>query len=84
VDTHIHNAWKNVELALKAAGGKGWEEVYSVTTYHVGLDDEALNTAAKYFKQYAPHKPLWTVLGVAKLAQDEMIIEVVVKAKSQW
>jgi enamine deaminase RidA (YjgF/YER057c/UK114 family) len=83
LDTHIHQAFKNVELALRAAGGKGWEEVYSVTSYHVPMKREALEITSKYFKQYAPHKPLWTAVGVPNLAEDEMQIEVVVKAKTQ-
>jgi non-canonical poly(A) RNA polymerase PAPD5/7 len=84
LDEHIHNAWKNVETALKAAGGKGWEEVYSVTTYHCPMSEESLGIAVKYMKQYAPHKPLWTAVGVAALAHPKMKIEVAVKAKSQW
>lgn len=84
IDEHIHQAFKNVELALKAAGGKGWEEVYSVTTYHVPMNHTALETSSKYFKQYAPHKPIWTAVGVPALAEEEMQIEVVVKAKTQW
>ena len=84
LDEHIHNAWKNVEKTLKAAGGKGWDEVFSVTTYHCPMSEESLLTAVKYMKQYAPHKPLWTAVGVAALAQKEMQIEVVVKAKAQW
>jgi len=48
------------------------------------MSEESLLMAVKYMKQYAPHKPLWTAVGVAALAQKEMQIEVVVKAKSQW
>src|SRR5438132_1471095 len=66
MDEHIHQAFKNVELALQAAGGKGWEEVYSVTTYHVPMNQTALETSTKYFKLYAPHKPIWTALGVPR------------------
>ena len=84
LDEHIHQAFKNVELALKDAGGKGWDEVYSVTTYHVPMNQDVVVVAAKYFKQYAPHKPIWTAVGVTALADEQMQIEVVVKAKSQW
>jgi enamine deaminase RidA (YjgF/YER057c/UK114 family) len=55
-----------------------------VTTYHVPLNQIALETTSKYFKEYAPHKPLWTAVGVPNLAEQEMQIEVVVKAKTQW
>jgi enamine deaminase RidA (YjgF/YER057c/UK114 family) len=84
LDAHIAQAFKNVEAALKVAGGKGWEEVYSVTTYHVPLKKEALEITSKYFKEYMTHKPLWTAVGVPNLAEKEMQIEIVVKAKSQW
>jgi enamine deaminase RidA (YjgF/YER057c/UK114 family) len=84
LDAHIHQAFKNVEKALKDAGGKGWEEVYSVTTYHVPLDDASLGVCVKYFKEYMSHKPLWTAVGVPNLAEKEMQIEIVVKAKTQW
>ena len=55
-----------------------------MTTYHVPMSQEALETTSKYFKEYAPHKPLWTAVGVPRLAEEEMKIEVVVKALTQW
>ena len=48
------------------------------------MSKESLVSCSKHLKQYAPHKPLWTAIGVAALAEEEMQIEVVVKAKSQW
>lgn len=48
------------------------------------MNQNAVVIAAKYFKQYAPHKPIWTAVGVPALAEEEMQIEVVVKAKTQW
>jgi enamine deaminase RidA (YjgF/YER057c/UK114 family) len=85
LDAHVAQAFKNVETALKMAGGKGWEEVYSVTTYHVPLKHESLEVVSKYFKEYMPHhKPLWTAVGVPNLAEKEMQIEIVVKTKAQW
>jgi enamine deaminase RidA (YjgF/YER057c/UK114 family) len=30
------------------------------------------------------HKPLWTAVGVPNLAEPDMKIEIVVKAKAQW
>ena len=47
------------------------------------MDEESLGISVKYVKQYMPHKPIWTALGVAALADKNMKIEVVVKAKTQ-
>ena len=73
-----------MEKALKDAGGKGLEEVYSITSYHCPMDDESLGIAVKYVKEYMKHKPIWTAVGVPALADKEMKIEIVVKAKTQW
>ena len=83
LDKHIHQAFQNVESALKSAGGK-WGEVYSITSYHDPLSDDALTITLKYIEQYLPdRKPLWNVFGVVNLAIQDMRIEVVVKAYVQ-
>src|SRR5271170_2083169 len=72
LDEHIHLAFKNCEKALKDAGGKGFDEVYSLVTYHCPMDDESLGIAVKYVKMYLPHKPIWTAVGVPALAEKQM------------
>ena len=47
------------------------------------MEEEALGIAVKYVNQYMPHKPIWTAIGVAALADKEMKIEIAVKAKIQ-
>jgi len=37
----IAQAFSNVELALKTAGGKGFSQVWSVRSYHTEITDEA-------------------------------------------
>jgi len=81
---HIEQAWKNVEAALIDAGGKGLDEVYSINTYHCPMSEESLMVCVEYVKKHMPHKPIWTAVGVAALADPGMKIEIVVKAKSQW
>jgi non-canonical poly(A) RNA polymerase PAPD5/7 len=77
---HITQAFKNVDTALKSAGGNGWEEVYSVSSYHVPLSVEALDVMAKIIKEYMPdRKPVWNVFEVPRLGLPEMQIEIVVK-----
>lgn len=44
------------------------------------MNEESLGIAVKYVKQYMPHNPIWTSMGVPALADENMIIEVVIKA----
>ena len=61
INAQIDQAFKNVELNLKNAGGKGWEQVFRVNSYHVPINDEALEAMVRNFKQYMPdHEPIWT------------------------
>ena len=55
--------------------------MFKLTTYHVGLDEKTLNIIVKCVKEFMPeHKPIWTCLGVAKLARDDMRVEIDVTA----
>jgi enamine deaminase RidA (YjgF/YER057c/UK114 family) len=82
VREQIEQAFKNVELALKDAGGKGWEQVYRINSYHVPLDEEAIAIMAEQMKKWMPsHQPIWTCVGVAQLAEKEMKVEIEVVAE---
>ncbi|CAF1230382.1 unnamed protein product [Adineta steineri] len=73
----IDQAFKNIQLNLTDAGGKGWEQVYRIVSYHIPLDDEALNAMVRNLKQWCPtHEPIWTVLGVSKLGDERMKVEI--------
>ncbi|RAQ74880.1 L-PSP endoribonuclease family protein [Aspergillus flavus] len=77
----IDQAFANVDMNLKHAGGKGWEQVFRVDSYHIPLDDEALEAMVRNLKEYMPnHEPIWTVLGVSRLAEDDMRVEIEVVA----
>jgi enamine deaminase RidA (YjgF/YER057c/UK114 family) len=81
IEAQISLAFGNVDINLRDAGGKGWDQVCSIKTYHVGLNNEALELTKEYLKMWCPnHQPIWTVLGVEKLALPEMMIEVEVTA----
>lgn len=68
-------------MNLNHAGGKGWEQVFRVNSYHVPLNDEAMEAMIRNFKKYMPnHAPIWTVLGVSRLGEDDMRVEVEVVA----
>ncbi|RYC61951.1 hypothetical protein CHU98_g4248 [Xylaria longipes] len=81
IQAQIDQAFANVDLALKTAGGKGWSQVYSVKSYHVPLNNEALEAVVRNFRTWCPdHQPLWTCVGVARLGEDDMRVEVEVQA----
>ncbi|CAG8418423.1 unnamed protein product [Penicillium salamii] len=68
IHSQIDQAFANVQLALKDAGGKGWSQVFRVNSYHVPLNDEAMHAMVRKFKEYMPnHQPIWTCVGVSRL-----------------
>jgi enamine deaminase RidA (YjgF/YER057c/UK114 family) len=77
----IHQAFKNVELSLRNAGGTGWEQVFRVNSYLVPMDDEAMEAMVQNLRKYMPnHQPVWTCVGVTALAEDDMKVEIEVVA----
>ncbi|PWY78022.1 L-PSP endoribonuclease family protein [Aspergillus sclerotioniger CBS 115572] len=81
INEQIDQAFKNVELNLKDAGGKGWEQVFRVNSYHVPINNEALEAMVRNFKKYMPnHEPIWTCVGVTRLGEDDMRVEIEVVA----
>lgn len=66
---------------LKDAGGKGWEQVAVVRSYHVDLSDKAQEAMVRNFRRWMPdHKALWTAVGVKKLGDERMLVEIEVVA----
>ena len=86
----IEQAFKNVELALKTAGAKGWENVYKLHSYHAHWQDDVASgevdqgptkIIADMLRKYCGHhKPVWTQIGVARLGMEKMRIEIEVEA----
>jgi enamine deaminase RidA (YjgF/YER057c/UK114 family) len=73
-------AFLNVGSVLSAARAC-WDDVIEVTSYHVDLDPAALDATVALLRLHCPrHQPLWTVLGVARLARPEMKVEIAVRA----
>lgn len=76
----IELAFKAVDFILKQAGLKGWENVFLMRTYHTDID-KSLNTVVEVNRKWCPnHAPIWTAIGVAKLGDPRMVIEVEVEA----
>ncbi|KAH8647680.1 endoribonuclease L-PSP [Xylariales sp. PMI_506] len=81
INAQIDQGFKNVEINLKDAGGKGWSQVYRVTSYHVPINTEAISAMVRNFKKYMPdHQPVWTCVGVPRLGEDDMRVEIEVYA----
>lgn len=81
VDAQTDQAFANVEIALKDAGGKGWQQVYSIRSLHVGLDAKATAAMTRNLRKYCPETPpIWTEYGVAALGLPEMRVEIEVEA----
>ncbi|KAJ4351947.1 uncharacterized protein N0V89_007292 [Didymosphaeria variabile] len=81
INKQIEQAFANVDLNLRDAGGKGWEQVFRVNSYHVPMNDEALEAMTAGFKKWMPrHSPIWTCVGVPRLGDDDMKVEIEVVA----
>ncbi|KAJ5700885.1 L-PSP endoribonuclease family protein [Penicillium malachiteum] len=81
INAQIDQAFVNVDLALRTAGGKGWSQVYKVRSYHVPLNNEANEAMVRNFKKWMPnHQPLYTCVGVQRLGEDDMRVEIEVEA----
>ncbi|KAJ5263584.1 hypothetical protein N7478_011189 [Penicillium angulare] len=81
INAQIDQAFANVDLNLKDAGGKGWEQVFRVNSYHVPINDEALEAMVRNFRHWMPnHEPIWTCVGVTRLGEDDMRVEIEVVA----
>lgn len=85
--SELDQAFENVDLALRNAGGKGWEQVYKVRMYileSVMDNEEFLGRAIENLKRWVPgHQPLLTAVGVAKLgagSSSGMRVEIEVEA----
>ncbi|KAF9776440.1 hypothetical protein IL306_005375 [Fusarium sp. DS 682] len=77
----IDQAFYNVDKALKAGGGKGWEQVFRVNSYHTEITPEVGQRMAENYKKWMPnHKVIWTQIGVKQLGAPDMKCEIEVSA----
>ncbi|KAK4185311.1 endoribonuclease L-PSP [Podospora australis] len=80
----IDQAFSNVDLVLKTAGGKGWSQVYRINAYITagGFTEEGLGAFAASMKKWCgpDHRPLLTAIGASQLAFEEMRVEIEVVA----
>ncbi|KAI8210360.1 RutC family protein [Colletotrichum sp. SAR 10_76] len=76
-------AMENVDIVLKAAGLRGWEDVYSLRSYHCDIRTSWEQTAEALKKRIPNHRPIWTAVAVPHLAFPAMLIELEVEARRQ-
>lgn len=77
----IDQVFKNVQLTLTSAGGKGWSQVYKLRIYTAPYNDETIAHVVRNLKIWCPdHKPTITGFEVAKLAFEGMRVEIEVIA----
>ncbi|GAA5982334.1 hypothetical protein JCM10908_006602 [Rhodotorula pacifica] len=79
----IDRAFDNIDALLKAAGLRGWEDVYALRSYQVDMGERWQYIAEKLQARIPGHRPLWTCLGVSRLAFAEMSVELEVEAIKQ-
>jgi enamine deaminase RidA (YjgF/YER057c/UK114 family) len=73
-------AFHNVERVLQAAGAS-WNDVVSVNSYHAPMDDAGLGIMTEQFRLRMPsHCPIYTCVGVSRLADPRMHVEISVTA----
>lgn len=80
-EAQIIQAWENVKLVLSEAGA-GFEHVYSLVTYHVGIQEQLqtfVDIKDRYLSRANP-PPAWTGIGVTALASSGLIVEIQVNA----
>jgi enamine deaminase RidA (YjgF/YER057c/UK114 family) len=81
VPEQIDQAFVNVDIALKDAGGAGWSQVYRINSFHVSLDEEAQEAMVRNFKKWMPdNHPTWTCVQISRLGGERMWVEIEVSA----
>lgn len=79
VEAKVRSAFADVGRTLDAAGSS-WNDVVSITSYHVGLN-EHIETIVRVHNEFVREPyPIWSGIGVAELAGDA-IVEVSVVAE---
>ncbi|KAK0372503.1 endoribonuclease L-PSP [Colletotrichum limetticola] len=79
----IDQAFENVDIALKEAGGQGWSQVFRIRLYALdeAWTEDGLGRMVENMKKWTPnHAPILTGIGASKLGQPGMRLEVEVSA----
>lgn len=80
-EDEVEQAFANVELALKDAGGLGWSQVFRINLFMTDINERTMAALKTAMEKWLPdHKPVVTGVGVAALAVPGMTVEVEVWA----
>ncbi|KAF4451855.1 hypothetical protein F53441_5174 [Fusarium austroafricanum] len=79
----VEQTIQNVDDVLKAAGLRGWEDVYYVRSYHTDIDTTLTLLSEALKKRIPDNRPGGVVLGVSKLALPNMKLEIEIDAKQR-
>jgi len=80
LEDEIIQAFNNVTRTLQQASA-GWDNVIHVNSYHVDFEPEVNLIMSRLFRQHMPnHAPIWTTLGVVRLGDQKMRVEIRVTA----
>ena len=79
------NGWEQAGRAtvgvLSCLTDNDLPQVFRVNSYHVPINNEALDAMVRNFRKWMPnHKPIWTCVGVSRLGEDDMRVEIEVVA----
>jgi len=74
VETQLRNTFRNIEVSLRAAGA-AWSDVVELTSYHVGLRDQAELLLAVAAEFLSDPFPAWTAVGVTELFDEGAVFE---------
>ncbi|KAI3322962.1 putative L-PSP endoribonuclease family protein [Xylariaceae sp. AK1471] len=80
IKEEIDQAFANVDLNLKHAGGKGWEQVYKVVTYSTDIRAHNPMVIENLRKWMPNHTAVWTAIGNVQLGVEGMHFEIEVEA----
>ncbi|ORY66142.1 putative L-PSP endoribonuclease family protein [Pseudomassariella vexata] len=81
IHAEIDQAFANVDINLKHAGGKGWSQAFRVTAYSTDLNEKVFLRLKENLEKWCPdHKPILTGFGVSQLGLLGMRIEIEVVA----
>lgn len=77
LQAEVDQAFENVDVTLKDAGGKGMEQVFKMVIYCQPYDSAMEKVLDASIRKWFPnHQPTVTGFGVAKLAFEGMRIEI--------
>jgi len=74
VAAQARQAFKNIETVLKEAGAS-LDDVVEINSFHLDMDQ--MNATVEAMREAFPrHQPVWTAVGVTRLAMPAMLVEI--------